>query len=64
LRDRLHRLDASAGFCGTPALARANAILRATVDAQNVWPKAAIADFLAACAAVRAKLIASEPPPA
>ncbi len=62
LRDRLHRLDASAGFCGTPALARAGAVLRSALDAENAWPKAAMADFLAACAAVRAKLLASDPP--
>lgn len=32
LRERLHRLDASAGFCGALALARASAALRATLD--------------------------------
>lgn len=64
LRDRLHRLDASAGFCGAPALARASETLRAALNAENVWPKAAVADFIAACAAVRTKLLASESPTA
>lgn len=64
LRDRLHRLDASAGFCGTPALSRAGATLRAALDAEDAWPAAAIVDFLAACAAVRAQLVRSEPPTA
>jgi CheY-like chemotaxis protein len=56
LRDRLHRLDASAGFCGAPALARAGAMLRAALDDKNAWPHAAVADFLAACADVRGEL--------
>jgi CheY-like chemotaxis protein len=60
LRDRLHRLDASAGFCGAPALARAGAKLRAALAAP-AWPETAIADFLAACAEVRARLAASVP---
>jgi CheY-like chemotaxis protein/HPt (histidine-containing phosphotransfer) domain-containing protein len=56
LRDRLHRLDASAGFCGTPALTRACAMLRTAHDAESAWPAAATAAFLAACAEVRARL--------
>jgi len=58
LRDRLHRLDASAGFCGAPALARAGATLRAALDAHDDWPHAACAEFLAACVDVRAQLTA------
>jgi len=58
LRDRLHRLDASAGFCGAPALARAGTALRAALDAQAGWPRAACADFLALCADVRGQLTA------
>ena len=58
LRDRLHRLDASAGFCGAPALARAGATLRAALDAHGDWPHAACAEFLAACVDVRAQLMA------
>ena len=58
LRDRLHRLDASAGFCGAPALARAGAALRAALDAQPDWPRAACVDFLAVCADVRGQLAA------
>ncbi|HEV7490058.1 MAG TPA: response regulator [Rhodanobacteraceae bacterium] len=61
LRDRLHRLDASAGFCGTPALARAGARLRVALDAADAWPDAAATDFLAACADIRAQLLVSEP---
>jgi CheY-like chemotaxis protein len=57
LRDRLHRLDASAGFCGAPGLTLAGARLRSAMDAKTGWPHAAAADFLAACADVRALLV-------
>jgi CheY-like chemotaxis protein/HPt (histidine-containing phosphotransfer) domain-containing protein len=57
LRDRLHRLDASAGFCGAPALVRACAKLRIAVDSASAWPDAAIGEFLAAAARVRACLV-------
>jgi len=57
LRDRLHRLDASAGFCGAPGLARAGAQLRLALETQSGWPHAAAADFLAVCAEVRALLV-------
>ncbi len=56
LRERLHRLDASAGFCGAPAVLRAVAGLRIALDAP-VWPHAAITDFLAACERARALLV-------
>ncbi|MEO7200720.1 MAG: response regulator [Dokdonella sp.] len=46
LTDRLHRLDASAGFCGTPALARAVQQLRAELDQASAWPDMAINEFL------------------
>lgn len=55
LRERLHRLDASAGFCGAPALQRAASTLRVALDAP-AWPNSAIADFLGTCARVRAML--------
>jgi len=58
LRDRLHRLDASAGFCGTPALRAAIARLRAALDGDH-WPRDAIDGFLATCASVREALRAS-----
>ena len=58
LRDRLHRLDASAGFCGAPGLARAGAALRSALDAQSTWPQASAAEFLAVCAEIRALLAA------
>ncbi|MGH8174434.1 MAG: response regulator [Rhodanobacteraceae bacterium] len=58
LRDRLHRLDASAGFCGAPALTRAGAALRAAIDASGGWPHAACVEFLAICADVRRQLAA------
>ncbi|HEY0230621.1 MAG TPA: response regulator [Dokdonella sp.] len=57
LHDRLHRLDASAGFCGAPALLHAGAVLRAALDT-SAWPDAAITDFLSVCAQVRAQLVA------
>lgn len=57
LRDRLHRLDASAGFCGAPMLVRACTELRAALDDASVWPDAAIDEFLAMSARVRARLI-------
>jgi CheY-like chemotaxis protein len=59
LRDRLHRLDASAGFCGTPALVRAGAKLRSALDNEALWPSAAATEFLSACADVRAALARS-----
>jgi CheY-like chemotaxis protein len=57
LRDRLHRLDASAGFCGAPALVRACAKLRVALDGATAWPDATIDEFLAAAARVRARLV-------
>lgn len=57
LRDRLHRLDASAGFCGAPVLSAAGAKLRRSLDVESGWPHAAAKDFLATCAAVRAALV-------
>lgn len=62
MRDRLHRLDASAGFCGVPALARAGAKLRSALDAGDSWPDNAASEFLDACADVRARLLTPEPP--
>jgi CheY-like chemotaxis protein/HPt (histidine-containing phosphotransfer) domain-containing protein len=62
LRDRLHRLDASAGFCGAPALAHACAALRAALDTDGDWPNAATKRFLVACANVRARLAKSIDP--
>jgi CheY-like chemotaxis protein len=59
LRDRLHRLDASAGFCGAPALAAASAALRTRIDADAAWTRPAIDAFLVACAGVRAQLAKS-----
>lgn len=55
LRDRLHRLEASAGFCGAPALQRAATLLRDELAAA-AWPHAAIEAFLARCARIRARL--------
>jgi CheY-like chemotaxis protein len=60
LRERLHRLDASAGFCGVPALTRAGAMLRGALD-QPEWPEEAVSRFLRTCHEVRA-LIAAPPP--
>ncbi len=55
LRERLHRLDASAGFCGVPALCDAGSRLR-TALAAGEWPQSAIAQFLHRCGEVRALL--------
>ncbi|HVT31226.1 MAG TPA: response regulator [Rhodanobacteraceae bacterium] len=59
LRDRLHRLDASAGFCGAPALGTASARLRSALGNETSWPASAIDAFAAACAGVRAALAAA-----
>ncbi len=55
LRERLHRLDASAGFCGAPLLLDATARLRAALDGV-AWPQAALDDFLAVCRRTRQAL--------
>jgi len=55
LRERLHRLEASAGFCGAPALQRAAVRLRGQLGA-DPWPQAGVEAFLACCARVRARL--------
>ena len=59
LRDRLHRLDASVGFCGAPALARAIHALRATVNAP-AWPERALADLLEIAERTRQRLAAKD----
>jgi CheY-like chemotaxis protein len=55
LSDRLHRLDASAGFCGAIAVRQAGTSLRAALATQ-AWPDAAIDDLLLVCARVRRQL--------
>lgn len=55
LRERLHRLDASAGFCGAPALSRAAHTLRGALDGPH-WPSRAIEDLLSICDQVRIAL--------
>ncbi len=55
-KDRLHRLDASAGFCGAPALTEAIRNVRAELDATSTWPRIAVTDFLYVCAKTRAAL--------
>ncbi len=57
LLDRLHRLDASAGFCGAPVLALAIKTLRARLDSESSWPTSGIADFLSDCIKTRAALM-------
>lgn len=52
LHERLHRLDASAGFCGVPMLARAASMLRVALDGRT-WPAAALTRFLQTCDSVR-----------
>jgi CheY-like chemotaxis protein len=56
LRDRLHRLDASAGFCGASALAQAIGELRARLDQQSGWPASAVSELLRVSAWTRAVL--------
>jgi HPt (histidine-containing phosphotransfer) domain-containing protein len=55
----LHRIDASAGFCGAPALVRAAARLRSVLGEGTQWPRDAVATFLSACANVRRALEAA-----
>ncbi|MEO5559465.1 MAG: response regulator [Dokdonella sp.] len=52
LRERLHRLDASAGFCGAPVLAKAGSALRAALD-ELMWPELEIFRFLETCERTR-----------
>lgn len=56
LCDRLHRLDASAGFCAAPALAQASKVLRAKVDVEGEWPHEEIAALLDCSERTRAAL--------
>ncbi|TCO40308.1 response regulator [Dokdonella fugitiva] len=56
LRERLHRLDASAGFCGVPALVAASARLRDRLAAGAGWPASAVAEFLAVGERARQRL--------
>ncbi|MEO7324314.1 MAG: response regulator [Dokdonella sp.] len=55
LRERLHRLDASAGFCGAPVLAKAGSDLRVALDTPT-WPAHAIVRFLEICERTRVML--------
>ena len=57
LLDRLHRLDASAGFCGAPALSQAIAAFRKQIEAETAWPHAAQADLLATCMLTRRAIV-------
>lgn len=52
LRDRLHRLEASAGFCGVPGLTGAIAALHKALDAGTGWPDDGLAEFRAYCSAI------------
>lgn len=56
LRDRLHRLDASAGFCAAPALAQASQAVRQRLDAGSEWPRTEVAWLLDCSARTRAAL--------
>lgn len=55
LRARLHRLDASAGFCGAPAIRRDCEALRRALPG-DAWPDAPVAHLLATCREVAALL--------
>lgn len=54
LLDRLHRLDASAGFCGVPALVVAGARLRNALVGE--WPHTEVEQFLITCHAMRERM--------
>ena len=56
LRDRLHRLDASAGFCGATRLAGAAQELRHALDLERAWPDKAVSALLRCSAETRALL--------
>jgi CheY-like chemotaxis protein len=53
IRDRLHRLEASAGFCGTPALTRAIAELRRDCEREPCGSERIVERFLCVCADTR-----------
>ncbi len=55
LRDRLHRLDASAGFCGATALASAIQGVRAALH-RLPWPEQAVGDLLDAAERTRLRI--------
>lgn len=55
LLDRLHRLDASAGFCGVPAVLAAGARLRNALA--HGWPDTEIAGFLVTCHTMRERIV-------
>ncbi len=55
LCERLHRLEASAGFCGAPALLRAISAVRTLLDGAE-WPATAVATLLEVSARTRQRL--------
>ena len=55
LRERLHRLEASAGFCGAPALTRAITGVRSALEGVQ-WPIAAVATLLEVSERTRQRL--------
>jgi CheY-like chemotaxis protein/HPt (histidine-containing phosphotransfer) domain-containing protein len=56
LHDRLHRLDASAGFCGATVLSQAIGELRRALDTDSRWPVAALARLAGVCMRTRIAL--------
>ena len=56
MQDRLHRLDASAGFCGTPALSAAIAELRRDHEFASPCPDRSLHRFLRVCGQTREAL--------
>ena len=55
LRERLHRLEASAGFCGASTLTRAIAAVRHALEGAQ-WPTAAVATLLEVSERTRQRL--------
>lgn len=58
-QERLHRLRASCGFCGAPALAEAARRLEAALRGDGTSAQKSLEEFLALCRATRAALSAS-----
>lgn len=59
LAERLHRLQASAGFCGFSELQRRARALEASVQAGQTWPAAGVAALVEDCEWIAARLRAA-----
>lgn len=59
LRERLHRLLASAGFCGATKLGQACTLVRVALESGSEWPRSALERLLEAAAHTRTQIEAS-----